>query len=130
MPETEEAVAEYRSRTIKEVRVGIVGYGTVGRATAEILAQHAAEIRQRAHGICIRVTRACRRSVSKPDSMPGGVMLVSDWLEVVRADDVDLVIETMGGTDPAYSVIRSSIECGKPVVPANKALIADYGEEL
>lgn len=128
----EEAAAEhpYPAQKSKEIRVGIVGYGTVGRATAEILGQNAEEISQRTDGVRIRVTRACRRTPPKPGSRTDGMELVTDWREVVFADDVDIVIETIGGTDPAYSVVRSSLERGKAVVTANKALIADYGEEL
>lgn len=113
----------------KEVRIGIVGYGTVGRATAEILAGNAEEIRRRTDGISIRVTRACRRT-RKEERTPQGVVLVSDWEKVVTADDVDIVVEAIGGTQVAREVARSSIEHGKAVVTANKALIAQFGEEL
>ena len=119
-----------RPRTAKEVRVGIVGYGTVGRATAEILAGHGEEIRQRTDGISIRVTRACRRTADGTERTPLGIPLVSDWRKVVDADDVDIVVEAIGGTDVAYDVVRSSLDNGKPVVTANKALIAQFGEEL
>lgn len=132
MPEIEEAIAleAGRGHRAKEVRVGIIGYGTVGRATAEILAHHAEEIRQRAGGASIRVTRVCRKSAGQGERTREGILLVSDWQKVVQADDVDIVVEAIGGADPAYSVVRSSLEAGKAVVTANKALIADHGEEL
>lgn len=131
MPQAEVAVAEVaRNGKVKEVRVGIVGFGTVGRASAEILTHHAEEIRQRTDGVSIRVTRVCRKSASGPERTKDGFLLVSDWRKVVDADDVDIVVEAIGGTDPAYHVVRSSIKNGKAVVTANKALIADYGEEL
>jgi homoserine dehydrogenase len=113
----------------KEVRVGIIGYGTVGRATAEILALNAGEIRRRTGGVSIRVTRVCRRDARK-EAGANGIALVTNWEQVVNADDVDIVVEAMGGTDVAYQVIRKSIEKGKAVVTANKALIAQFGEEL
>jgi homoserine dehydrogenase len=131
MREIEEAVVELdRPRLTKEVRVGIVGYGTVGRATAEILLHHGDEIQRRIDGVCIRVTRACRRTPSNLEHTNDGVAIVSDWRKVVYADDVDIVVEAIGGTAVAYDVVRAAIENGKAVVTANKALIALYGEEL
>jgi len=132
MHQTEEAVAMKTSEAgpFREVRVGIVGYGTVGRATAEILVGHAEEIRQRTDGVSIRVTRACRKSARNSERTPEGIPLFSDWRKVVNSDDVDIVVEAIGGTDVAYDVVRCSIENGKPVVTANKALIAQFGEEL
>jgi homoserine dehydrogenase len=117
-------------RRVREIRVGIVGYGTVGRATAEIIAGNAEEIGQRTGGVSLRVTRACRKTASGAERTPQGSLLVSDWRKVVSADDVDIVVEAIGGTDPAYHVVRSSLTAGKPVVTANKALIAQFGEEL
>lgn len=132
MPEIEEAVLLETAprRPAEEVRVGIVGYGTVGRATAEILTHHANEIRRRAGGVRIHVVRACRRTDSGMERASHGIELVSDWRKVVYADDVDIVIEAIGGTGAAYDVVRSAIENRKAVVTANKALIAQYGEEL
>ncbi len=112
------------------VRVGIVGYGTVGRASAEILTSHAEEIRQRMGGVSIVVTRICRRSPRASESGVNGILVVADWREVVTADDVDIVIEAIGGTTTAHDVVRASLENGKAVVTANKALIALRGEEL
>lgn len=114
----------------KEVRVGIVGYGTVGRATAEILAGHAEEIRRRTDGVSIRVTRVCRRTSGLTEQTAEGATVVSDWKKVAYAHDVDIVVEAIGGTEVARDVVRSSIEQGKAVVTANKALIAQFGEQL
>jgi homoserine dehydrogenase len=113
-----------------EVRVGIIGYGTVGRATAEILATHAREIGQRTDGVAIRVTRLCRHFPEEGERGVNLIRLDSDWKRVVYADDVDLIVETVGGTGAAYEIVRASLEAGKPVVTANKALIARYGDEL
>jgi homoserine dehydrogenase len=59
-----------------------------------------------------------------------GVPVVADWHEVVEAEDVDIVVEAMGGTGTAYEVVRDSIKKGKAVVTANKALLAKSGNEL
>lgn len=111
------------------VRVGIVGYGTVGQATAEILASHAEEIRQRT-GASFEVTRISRKTPRDSETGINGTPIVEDWCNVVAAPDVDIVIEAVGGTDVAFDVVRAAIANGKPVVTANKALIAQHGEEL
>ncbi|HEY6308642.1 MAG TPA: homoserine dehydrogenase [Candidatus Angelobacter sp.] len=132
MPRTEAVVAEQRRGGSEplEVRVGIVGYGTVGRATAEILAGHAKEIRKRTDGVAVVVTRICRRTPRASETGVNGVPVGNDWREVVSAPEVDIVVETIGGTGAAFDVVRSSLENGKAVVTANKALIARHGEEL
>src|ERR1051326_1903053 len=114
----------------EQVRVGIVGYGTVGRATAEILLAHAAEIRESTAGISVVVTRICRRRAAAAEAGTGGVPVVAEWRQVVAADDVDIVVEAIGGTTTGFEVVRASLENGKAVVTANKALIALHGEAL
>ncbi len=118
------------SRDAGQVRVGIVGYGTVGRATAEILTAHADEISQRTGGISIIVTRISRKKPRAAEVGVNGIAVVSDWRQVVTADDVDIVVEAIGGTTVARNVVRTSLEHGKAVVTANKALIALHGDEL
>lgn len=112
------------------VRVGIVGYGTVGRATAEILSSHAEEIRQRTDGIAVVVSRIARKSPRASETGINGIPVVSDWREVVEAPDVDIVVESMGGTGVAYDVVCAALKNGKAVVTANKALLAKSGNEL
>jgi homoserine dehydrogenase len=113
-----------------QVRVGIVGYGTVGRATAEILLSHADEIRQRTGGVSVVVTRIARKQPRAQETGVNGVAVVSDWRQVVTAPDVDIVVEAIGGTTVAREVVRASLESGKAVVTANKALIALHGDDL
>ncbi|HKF23435.1 MAG TPA: homoserine dehydrogenase [Candidatus Angelobacter sp.] len=115
----------------KRVGVGIVGYGIVGRAAAEILTAHAAEIAQRT-GISVTVTGICRRRVQEKaaEGAVNGLTAVADWREVTGAEDVDIVVEAIGGTDVARQVVRGALESGKAVVTANKALLALHGEEL
>jgi homoserine dehydrogenase len=125
-PKTATAQPERR----KQVRVGIVGYGTVGRATAEILAANAEDIRRRMDGVSVVVTRLARKSPRAAESGPHGVAIVSDWRQVVTAPDVDIVVEAIGGITTAQEVVRAALENGKAVVTANKALIARHGEEL
>jgi homoserine dehydrogenase len=126
--------AEEKQKTVRrnaeQVRVGIVGYGTVGRATAEILCSHAEDIRQKTGGISIVVTRISRKKPTSSEIGVNGIAVVSDWRQVATADDVDIVVEAIGGTTIARDVVRTSLENGKAVVTANKALIALHGDEL
>jgi homoserine dehydrogenase len=124
-----ERISEKRAPETSSVRIGIVGYGTVGRATAAILEKNAPEILERA-GAFLAVTRICRKSAAILETGCNGVPVVEDWREVVNAPDVDLVVEAVGGTGVAYDAVRTALANGKPVVTANKALIAQHGEEL
>jgi homoserine dehydrogenase len=111
------------------VRVGIAGFGTVGRATADILSKNSELILQRS-GVQFEVTAVCRRSGVKPEDTPPGARSVSDWRELVEASDVDVVVETMGGTDQSLELARACLQGGKPLVTANKNLLAEHGDEL
>ena len=114
---------------MKTVRVGIAGYGTVGRAAGDILVSNADTIARRT-GVLLQVSAVCRRSPMSLDSLPPGARLVSDWQQIVEAGDVDVVVETLGGTSAAYDIVRGSLERGKPVVTANKNLVAEHGDQL
>lgn len=114
---------------MKKIRVGIVGFGAVGRATANIIAEHGDLISRRG-GIGLEVTVICRRSTVKPQDIPQGSRLVSHWNDLVCASDVDIVVEVMGGTDQSLHLVRAALEAGKPVVTANKNLLAEHGDAL
>lgn len=112
---------------MKSVGVAIVGFGTVGRSTAEILTSNAKLIQSRT-GVCVEVRCICRRSAVT--DAPPGACVVSDWRVAVRDPSVQVVVETIGGTDVARSVVSAALTAGKPVVTANKALLSANGDEL
>src|SRR5450755_2742955 len=114
---------------MKHVRVGIVGFGTVGRATADIIAKHASLIERRS-GVHLVVTAVCRRQPIKPEDAPEGARITTGWRELLTSDDVDVIVETMGGVDHSLQLLRGAIEHGRPVVTANKKLLAEHGDEL
>src|SRR6266481_9556696 len=114
---------------MKRVRVGIVGFGTVGRATADIISKHADLIEQRS-GIRLEITVVCRRAAIAREHVPPGAKAVTDWKQLLADPHVDVVVETMGGTGESLELLRSSLEQGKPVVTANKNLLAEHGDEL
>ncbi|MGZ7030121.1 MAG: Gfo/Idh/MocA family oxidoreductase, partial [Terriglobales bacterium] len=102
---------------MKTVNVGIVGFGTIGQATAQLLAANAASIEERS-GVRLAVKAVCRRSALAADVIPAGARNCASWQEVVGAADVDIVVETMGGNGTAQEVVKSALLAGKPVVTA------------
>lgn len=113
---------------MKPIRVGLLGLGTVGGGTANVLARNAQEIARRA-GREIRVTHAAARDVN-PDVNVDGIELSDDAFAVVNNPDIDIIVELIGGYDPARQLVLQAIENGKHVVTANKALIAMHGNEI
>ena len=110
-------------------KVGLIGLGTVGQGVVRVLAKNAAEIAGRA-GRPIVVTHASiRNPTAKRDCDLTGIKLVSDPAEIVHAD-VDVVVELIGGISPARELVLAALEAGKPVVTANKALLAEKGNEI
>lgn len=115
---------------MKPVRVGILGLGTVGCGTVNVLSRNAEEITRRA-GREIKIVQAAARDLSKKRPCPNtGIQLVQDARLVVRNPDVDVVVELIGGEKFAYELVMEAIDQGKPVVTANKALIAIHGNEI
>ena len=115
---------------MKPVKVGVLGLGTVGGGTVNVLKRNAAEIARRA-GREIIVSRASARHLTQEricDTQ--GIALSVDPFEVVNDPDVDIVVELIGGYDMAKQLVLTAIANGKHVVTANKALIALHGNEI
>ena len=112
------------------IRIGMLGCGTVGGGVATILAREADDITART-GAKLEITRIAVRDPDRDRGLdlPSGVF-TTDALAVVEADDVDVVVEVMGGRAPAGDLIRRALAQGKPVVTANKELVAHEGPEL
>ncbi|MDE3012009.1 MAG: homoserine dehydrogenase [Pseudomonadota bacterium] len=112
------------------IRVGLLGLGTAGGGTYDILLRNREEIARRA-GREIHVVAAAVRDLAKARRRVGdAIRLGTDAQAVVDAPDVDIVVELMGGIEPARSLILSAIAQGKHVVTANKALLALHGNEI
>jgi homoserine dehydrogenase len=115
---------------VNPVKVGLLGLGTVGGGTLNVLVRNAAEIARRA-GRGIVVAHAAAREY-KAEGLEGldKVELVDDAFAVVNNPDIDIVVELIGGYSPARELVLQAIENGKHVVTANKALIALHGNEI
>ena len=112
------------------VRIGLLGLGTVGGGTVNVLTRNGEEIGRRA-GLAIEVTRASVRNLDKARICPtDGIVLSETPQDVVDASDVDVVVELIGGCDVARELVLRAIDRGKHVVTANKALIALHGNEV
>ena len=110
------------------VTIGLLGFGTVGSAFAEVLAASGRDD--------IRITRIFNRDVERKRTherarfVPGNAVWTSDENDVLQAADVQVVVELTGGVDPTESWVRTALSQGKHVVLANKQLIATRGESL
>lgn len=112
------------------VRVGVVGCGTVGLAFAELLLERQLAVEE-ATGVNLELVRIAVRDPSRDRSATLNADLFTDDVEaVVEADDVDVVVELIGGVGVAADVVRRSLKAGKPVVTANKELIGSQGHDL
>lgn len=112
----------------KELRVGLCGLGTVGQGLVSLLAENAANIERQA-GRPIRLVQVASRT-PKPEVDLHGAQFSTDLQSVVGANDVDVVVELIGGESLALELSRSTLRSGKTLVTGNKALLALHGDEL
>lgn len=113
-----------------EIKVGLAGFGNVGKGTYDILERNHSLIRQRA-GAPISVKRVTVRNVDRVKLLVDeDVIVTNDWHDLVNDPEVNVVVEAMGGIEPAKSLILAAIDAGKHVVTANKALLAEHGNEI
>lgn len=112
------------------VRVGVLGCGNVGAALVGLVAERGDAIEQRT-GLRLEVTRVAVRNVSKERIVAlERRQLTHDAAEVVTDPGIDVVVEVMGGIEPARTLVLDALQAGKPVVTANKELLANVGTEL
>ncbi len=119
-----------RSETVKQIRVGLLGCGNVGGALVGLLERRRATIAART-GVELSISRVAVRSLSRDrdvDLSPD--IFTTDSRGVVEDPDIDIVIEVIGGIEPARELVLRSIELGKPVITGNKELLANHGAEL
>jgi homoserine dehydrogenase len=116
--------------TMNPIRVGLLGLGTVGRGTFDVLRRNQHEIMRRA-GRGIEIAMVAVRDEARARAVVGrDLPLTTEPLDVVRHPDIDIVIELIGGYEPARSLVLESIARGKHVVTANKAMLARHGNEI
>jgi len=115
---------------VRPVRIGILGLGTVGCGTVNVLGRNAEEITRRA-GRKITVVQASIRDPGKTRGCAiSGFALTQDPSQIVTNPEIDIVVELIGGLSPARELVLQAIAQGKHIVTANKALIAVHGNEI
>ncbi len=115
---------------MEPVRVGILGLGTVGVGTVNLLQRNADSLKRRL-GRPLEVTRVAVQNPEKPRPVDRDTIGVTSHAEALCTDpSIDIVVELVGGVDNAEPLVRAALGHGKPVVTANKALLAERGNEL
>jgi homoserine dehydrogenase len=118
------------SQPLKEIRVGVIGFGTVGTGTVKLLLENAEQLRKRV-GVRVKLVRVADADTTRDRGvkLPDGT-LVGDGMQVARDPSVQIVVELIGGTGAAKDFLLEAIRNGKSVVTANKALLAECGPEI
>ena len=117
-------------QAMKPIQVGLLGIGTVGSGTFNVLQRNAQEIQRRA-GRGIEITMVADLDVARAQSIVGsGVKVVNDARQVIANPEIDIVVELIGGYGIAKALVLEAIAAGKHVVTANKALLAVHGTEI
>ena len=114
---------------MKKVSVGLLGFGTVGSGVASIIQKNSFDINTRS-GSDIKVKRALVKDLSEVKTADPGIPLTENAEEILQDPEIDIVVEVMGGIEPARTYIITALNNGKSVVTANKDLLAAHGNEL
>jgi homoserine dehydrogenase len=117
------------SRPVREIRIGMVGCGTVGTGVLDLLDRQAGAMAER-YGVRFRVTRIAVRDPAKPrTALADGIGLTTSAIELVADPEVDVIVEVAGGLE-VEATVAAALAAGVPVVTANKALLARKLAEL
>jgi homoserine dehydrogenase len=119
----------YDDKPGKVLRVALLGCGVVGTQVARLLAEQADDLAVRT-GARLELAGVAVRRLSHPRQGVDPALLTTDAMGLATRSDVDIVIEVIGGIEPARALILAAMEGGKSVVTANKALLAEHGEQI
>ncbi len=114
---------------MKTINVGLIGFGTVGSGLAEVLLSQRERLVQRS-GLEIRLARVADINISELPPQFAGTGLTRDASEMINDPDIDIIVELIGGIQPAKTFVLDAIAAGKHVVTANKALLSQEGREI
>ncbi|OPX22610.1 MAG: homoserine dehydrogenase [Candidatus Latescibacteria bacterium 4484_107] len=114
----------------KEINAGLIGFGTIGRGVARLMLERSGEFMQK-KGFALKLKRIADLDVAAPRGLDlPKEMLTTDAQAVLNDPEIEVVIELIGGLEPARTFVLRALEQGKSVVTANKALLAQFGDEL
>ncbi len=114
---------------MKEIKIGIIGFGTVGSGTAQILVEQAKILNKRT-GLNMVLARVVDRSAKSLPAELGQCLLSNNVDDLINDADIDIIVELIGGIEPARDFVMRAIANGKHVVTANKALLSLHGAEI
>ncbi len=114
---------------MKEIKVGMIGFGTVGQGLAEVLLSQRERLLKRT-GMTIRLAGiADTRATELPERF-SDIRLTRDAMELINDPEIDIIVELIGGIEPAKTLVMQAIAAGKHVVTANKALLSQEGSDI
>lgn len=122
-----------KDKSIGKVNIGMVGFGYIAHGVFELISNQKEYIAKKI-GKEINIIRIAEKDSAKlkslTDEVAGGIKISSDAADIYSDPEVDIVVELIGGVDPAYDIVMESLKAGKYVVTANKDLIANRGEDI
>lgn len=113
----------------KKIKVALLGLGTVGTGVYKLIHRRA-DVMERTIGAELEISRILVQNINKARAGVDSSLLTDNWQEILSDDEIQIVIEVMGGIEPAKTMILEALRGGKHVVTANKDLVAEYGREL
>ena len=113
----------------KEIKAALLGAGTVGGGVYKLVQRRAAEMKAKV-GADLKITKVMVKNLQKKREGIPSEVLTDDWESIVHDPEISIVIELMGGVEPARTYILQALDAGKNVVTANKDLLAEHGQEL
>ncbi len=114
---------------MKTISVGLIGFGTVGSGLAEVLLSQKDRLVQRS-GLSVRLAKVADINISELPRQFSGTALTNDAAELINDPEIDIVVELIGGIQPAKTFVMDAIAAGKHVVTANKALLSQEGRDI
>lgn len=113
----------------KTIKIGLLGSGTVGSGVVEVLKKNVDEISQKA-GTEIEIKKILVRDLNKKRPQLEGMDLTDDINDIIKDEDIDIIVELMGGIHPAREYMLRAMKAGKHVVTANKDVVAQFGKDM
>ena len=114
---------------MKTISVGLIGFGTVGSGLAEVLLSQQERLEQRS-GLSIRLAKVADINITELPPQFSGTVLTNDAANLINDPEIDIVVELIGGIQPAKTFVMDAIAAGKHVVTANKALLSQEGKDI
>ena len=114
---------------MRKIQVGLLGLGTVGMGVYKLLRKRA-ETMDKTIGAQLEIKKILVHNKNKKREGVDETLLTDDWKEIIEDDEIQIVIEVIGGIEPAKTMILEALKAGKNVVSANKDLIAEEGKEI